>query len=64
MTDLLFRDARRQLLQRFCAWLLPIKLIKFDLWGTLGWKWYGGYRILDPNALFRVESQWAEWWSK
>ena len=26
---------------RFYAWLLPIKPIKIDMMGTLGWKWYG-----------------------
>ena len=45
------------MLQRFYAWLLPIKSIYFDDgWFTPAWKWYGGYAYLsDPSGLYRLE---------
>ena len=41
-------------LQRFYAWLLPIGFIHFDHWG-IGWKWYGGYAVVNKDRVFRVE---------
>ena len=45
------------MIARFYAWILPIKPIKFDLWGTMGWKWYGGYAIVNKDRLFRLEGE-------
>jgi hypothetical protein len=43
-------------LQRFYAWLLPIKPIYFDLGlRTIAWKWYGGFGRVDKYRVYRVE---------
>ncbi len=47
------------MIQRFYAWLLPIKLGKFlhfDHYG-IGWKWYGGYAVVNKDRVFRLEEE-------
>ena len=45
------------MLKRLYRWILPIKLIKFDLWGTLGWKWYGGFSKIQSDYSFGLEAK-------
>lgn len=48
-------DKLRRLVSIFYAWVLPIRPLKIDLWGTLGWKWYGGYGRFDAAWTYRLE---------
>jgi len=43
---------------RIFEWIFAkiyIKRIKFDVWGKLGWKWYGGYGVVKKDRMFRLE---------
>ena len=40
------------MIRRFYAWILPIKPIRRRI---IGWKWYGGYGVVDRDWVFRLE---------
>ena len=46
------------MIDRLFTWIFDkiyIKTITLDVWGKFGWKWYGGFGVMQKDKVYYLE---------